>query len=93
MLEDFAVVDRKTKHRIPSLEAALALTYWSMKSFFSSREKKEEDATIFRSLARANLNQINRDKLRRLGHKICSGKEILQFVKIALSDERLPFDG
>jgi hypothetical protein len=92
ILDQFVIVDRKTKHRIPRLEAALVAKYAPMISIFRSRDRKEQDAADFRRLVRANHERIDRDELRRLADEVWEGggKEILQFVEIAMSDEPFP---
>jgi hypothetical protein len=92
ILRDFVVIDRKTKHRIPRLEAALVAKYAPLVSLHRSRDKRELDAADFRRMVRANHDRINRDQLRRLADEIWkgAGKEILQFVEIAMSDEPFP---
>lgn len=92
ILNEFVIVDRKTKHRIPRLEAALVAKYAPIISLHRSRDKKEYDAGDFRNMVRANYERIDRDALRRLADEVWEGggKEILQFVEIAMSDEPFP---
>lgn len=92
ILKDYVVVDDKTSHRLPTLEAAMASKYAAIVSPYRDREKKDYDAGDFRRLARANQDHLRTDDLRRLAGLIWEGgaDEIERFVKIALSDEPFP---
>jgi hypothetical protein len=92
ILKEYVYVDRQTKHRLPTVEAALVSKYASILSPFRNREKKEYDAGDFRRIARANHAKLQRDDLRRLAGLIWEGgaDEIERFVAIALSDEPFP---
>lgn len=92
ILKEFVVVDEETKHRLPTLEAALASKYAAMVSPHRDRDKKEQDAVDFRRLVRANRDRIRHDDLRRLAALIWENgaDEIERFVQIALSDEAFP---
>jgi hypothetical protein len=90
--KDFVVVDPETQHVIPTIEAALASKYAAMISDFRDREKKDYDAGDFRRIAKANYDQVNRERLRRLGELIWTGggKELEEFLEIAPQDKPFP---
>ncbi len=92
ILRDHVVVDPETRHRIPSLEAALASKYAAMLSSHRPRDRKEQDAVDFRRMVRANHGHIRREVLDELASEVWErgGEEILQFLDIALSEEPFP---
>jgi hypothetical protein len=92
ILKDYVIVDEETKHRLPTLEAALASKYAAMVSPYRDRDKKEQDAVDFRRLVRANHDRIRKADLRRLADMILEkgGDEVMSFVEIALSDRPFP---
>jgi hypothetical protein len=92
ILQDYVEVDRKTKHRLPKLEAALISKYAAIISPHRDREKREYDAGDFRRLVRANVDRLQKDDLRRLAGLVWEGgaDEIDRFVQIALSDQAFP---
>jgi hypothetical protein len=92
ILKEFVVVDEKTRHRIPRLEAALVSKYGAMVSPHRDWDKKEQDAVDFRRMVRANHDRIQRNELRRLADQVWQngGNEIEQFLEIALSDQPFP---
>jgi hypothetical protein len=92
IMKEYVVVDGKTKHRLPTVEAAIAAKYAAMISAYRDREKKEYDAGDFRRLVRANYDQLKRDDLRRLAGLIWEGgaDEIDKFVETAVTDKAFP---
>ncbi len=92
ILKEYVLVDAKTGHRLPTLEAALVSKYAAIVSPHRDREKKEYDAGDFRRLVKANHNLIRAEDLRRLAGLVWEGgaAEIERFVEIALSDEPFP---
>jgi hypothetical protein len=92
ILKEFVVIDGPTKHRLPTLEAALVSKYAALISPFRDREKREYDAGDFRRLVRANKEQIRVDDLRRLAALVWErgADDIARFIQIALSDEPFP---
>lgn len=93
ILEQHVLVDPETQHRIPTLEAALVSKYAAMISPHRNVEKREYDAGDFRRMVRVNHERIRHDVLCRLADQVWdgAGKDIEQFVEIALSNERFPF--
>ncbi len=89
---DYVVVDRQTRHRIPTVEAALAAKYAALLSDFRDWNRKQQDAVDFRSIARSNYEHVRRDILRRLGDLVWEGggEELEQFLEIAQRDEPFP---
>jgi len=92
ILKEYVIVDGPTKHRIPTLEAALILKHAGMRSSDRDRADKENDAADFRRLVRANRDRIRTDDLHRLAGLVWEGgsDDIDHFVEIALSDEPFP---
>jgi hypothetical protein len=92
ILKEYVVVDKRTKHRLPTLEAALVSKYAAMISPHRDRDKKEQDAVDFRRLARANSDHIRKEDLRRIAALVWEGgaDEIERFVEVALSDAPFP---
>ncbi|MEX2316125.1 MAG: hypothetical protein WD669_03170 [Pirellulales bacterium] len=92
IMKEYVVVDDKTKHRLPTVEAAIVSKYAAMVSAFRDRDKKEQDAVDFRRLVRANYDQLRREDLRRLAGLIWEGgaHEIDQFVETAVTDAPFP---
>jgi hypothetical protein len=92
ILKEYVVVDEKTKHRLPALEAALVSKYAAMISPHRDRDKREYDAADFRRLARANRDQIRNEDLHRIAGLVWErgADEIERFIEIALSDEPFP---
>jgi hypothetical protein len=92
ILNDYVTVDAKTRHGLPTVEAALASKYAAIVSPFHNREKKEYDAGDFRRLVRADRDRLRMDDLRRLGGLIREGgaDEIERFVELALSNQPFP---
>ena len=92
ILKEYVIVDDETKHRIPTLEAALASEYAAMQASNRERADKEQDAAEFRRIARANRDRIRDGDLRRLAALVWEGgaDEIARFVHIALSDDPFP---
>jgi len=92
ILEQHVLIDPETQHRIPTLEAALVSKYAAMVSPHRDVEKREYDAGDFRRMVRANHQRIRHDVLCRLADEVWdgAGKDIEQFVKIALGNDRFP---
>jgi hypothetical protein len=92
ILKEFVSVDRQTKHRIPTLEAALVAKYAALVSGHRDSSKKSYDAGDFRRMVRANYDRIKRGDLVRLASEVWEqgGTEIEQFLEIAISDEPFP---
>jgi hypothetical protein len=92
ILKEYVVVDEETKHRLPTIEAALVSKYAAIVSPHRERERKEYDAGDFRRLARANRDRIRIDDLRRLAGLVWEGgaDEIERFIEIAISDKPFP---
>jgi len=92
ILKEYVIIDDQTKHRIPTLEAALVSEYAAMQASNRERADKEQDAAEFRRIARANRDCIRDDDLRRLAALVLErgAEDISHFVQIALSDEPFP---
>jgi hypothetical protein len=92
ILKEYVLVDAKTKHRLPALEAALVSKYAAMISPYRDRKRKEYDAGDFRQLVQANRDHIREDDLRRLASLVWEngGDEICRFIQLALSDQPFP---
>ena len=92
ILKEYVIVDPATKHRLPTLEAALVSKYAAIVSSYRDREKKEFDAGDFRRLVKANRDRIDKDALRRLAGLTWEGgaDEIERFVELALSNTPFP---
>ena len=92
ILKDYVIVDKETKHRIPTVEAALVSKYAAIVSPYRDREKKDYDAADFRRLVRANHDRIRKDDLHRLAGLVWEGgaDDIDRFIQIALSEEPFP---
>ncbi|MEX0641265.1 MAG: hypothetical protein WD468_01115, partial [Pirellulales bacterium] len=92
ILKEYVIVNEQTKHRLPTVEAALVSKYASMLSPYRDRDKKEQDAVDFRRIARANHDRLQVDDLRRLAGLAWEGgaDEIMRFVEMALSDKPFP---
>jgi hypothetical protein len=89
IMKEYVVIDEQTKHRLPTVEAAIVSKYAAMISVFRDREKKEYDAGDFRRLVKANYEQLKREDLRRLAGLIWEdgSDEIEKFVETAVTDE------
>lgn len=92
ILKEYVVVDDRTQHRLPTVEAALVSKYAAMLSPHRERDRKEQDAVDFRRLVKANRDQIQGEPLRRLARLVWEdgADEIERFIQIALSDTPLP---
>ncbi len=92
ILREHVVIDDATKHRLPTLEAAVVSKYAAMVSAYRAAEKRDYDAGDFRRIVRTNHDQIDRDVLRKLGDEVWSGggEEVLEFVQIAMQDRQFP---
>lgn len=92
ILDQYVVLDAKTGHRLPTLEAAVVLKYAAMLSPYRDRERKDYDAGDFRRLVRANIDRLRPADLHRLAGLVWQqgAEEIDRFVRIALSDAPFP---
>ena len=92
ILRDHVVVDGATKHRLPTLEAAVVSKYAAMVSVYRAAEKREYDAGDFRRIVRTNYDRLDRNVLRALGSQVWDGggEEVLEFVEIAMQDRPFP---
>ncbi|MCX7420794.1 MAG: hypothetical protein NT013_14805 [Planctomycetia bacterium] len=89
ILNDFVVIEKKTKHRIPTLDAAIVSKFAAMVSVMRRYERKEQDAVDFRRMVRANFEFINRESLRHLAGQVWQegADEIERFLDIAMSNK------
>ena len=92
ILKEHVVVDAATKHRLPSLEAAIVSKFAALISPHRDRDKREYDAGDFRRLVRANRDRIRTDAMHQLAELVWEdgAKDIDRFVEIALSDQPFP---
>ncbi len=92
ILRDHVVVDDKTGHRIPTVEAAIVSKYAALVSPFRGVEKKEYDAGDLRRIIKANVSRIDREKLVALANEVWErgGEEILKFLELAVNDKPFP---
>jgi hypothetical protein len=92
ILKEHVLVDKKTRHRLPTLEAALVSKYAAIVSPHRVRDDKEQDAVDFRRLVKANQGRIREDELRRLAGLVWEGgaEDIIRFVDLALAGEAFP---
>ncbi len=92
ILNQHVLVDQETRHRIPTLEAALVSKYAAIVSPHRDVEKREYDAGDFRRMVRANHERIRHDVLRQLAEEVWdgAGQDIERFVEIALTNRPLP---
>jgi hypothetical protein len=92
ILKEHVLVEKKTKHRLPTLEAALASKYAAMISPYRDRQRKEYDAGDFRGLVTANRDRIRTDELRRLAGLVWEGgaDDIIRFVELAIAGDAFP---
>lgn len=92
ILKHHVIVDKKTGHRIPTVEAAVVSKYATVISPYRSIEKKEFDAGDLRFLIKTNIKQINRDSLISLASEVWErgGEDILKFLDLALTDKPFP---
>jgi hypothetical protein len=93
ILKECVIIDQKTQHRLPTVEAALVAKYAAMVSSYRSIDKKGQDAVEFRRIARASHERVRMDELRRLAAFIWDGgaDEIEKFFKTAQTNEHLDF--
>jgi hypothetical protein len=92
ILKEYVIVDAKTKHRLPTIEAALVSKYAAIISPYRDREKKEYDAGDFRRLVKANRDRIRQADLRRLAGLVWEkgAEDICRFVQLALAEQPFP---
>jgi hypothetical protein len=70
ILKECVIVDPETRHRLPTVEAALVSKYAAMISPYRSSEKKHQDASDFINMAKANRGSVKIDELRRLANVV-----------------------
>lgn len=92
ILKEHVLIDESTGSRYPTVEAALASKYAALVSPHRDRDKKEYDAGDFRKIARANQENIDRQRLSALASQIWErgGIEILEFIDLTLQNKPLP---
>jgi hypothetical protein len=92
MLKEYVLVDEKTRHRLPTLEAAVVSKYAAIKSRYRAYVDKEQDKGDLRGLVKANRDRIRDADLRRLAGLVCENgaDEICRFIELALSDQPFP---
>jgi hypothetical protein len=92
ILKEYVVVDAKTKHRLPTIEAALVSKYAAIVSPFRERQRKEYDAGDFRRLVSANVDKIREPDLRRLAALVWENgaDDVMHFVELAIADQPFP---
>ncbi len=92
ILKEYVIVDAKTKHRLPALEAALVSKYAAIISPYRAYDDKGQDAIDFRRLVKANHDRIREDDLRRLAGLVWENgaDDIVRFVQLALAEQPFP---
>jgi hypothetical protein len=92
ILKEYVIVDAKTRHRLPTLEAALTSKYAAIISPYRAYDDKGQDAIDFRRLVKANRDCIREVDLRRLAGLVWEGgaDEIVRFVQLALAEQPFP---
>ncbi len=92
ILKDHVVVDKKTGHRIPTVEAAIVSKYAAVISLTRTWDKKQQDAVDLRRVIKANIEKIDRNKLVSLAGEVWErgGEDILKFLDLALADKPFP---
>jgi hypothetical protein len=92
ILKEYVVVDTKTKHRLPTLEAALVSKYAAIISPYRAYDDKGQDAIDFRRLVKANRDRIHEADLRRLAALVWENgaDEIVRFIELALAEQPFP---
>ena len=92
ILKEHVVVDKKTGHRIPTVEAAIVSKYAAVISPTRTWDKKQQDAVDLRRVIKANIEKIDRSKLVSLADQVWErgGEDILKFLDLALADKPFP---
>jgi hypothetical protein len=92
ILKEYVLIDEKTKHRLPALEAALVSKYAAIVSPYRAFDDKGQDAIDFRRLVKANYNHIREVDLRRLAALVWENgaEDIVRFVQLAMSEQPFP---
>ena len=92
ILKEHVIVDEKTGHRIPTVEAAIVSKYAAIISPTRTWDKKQQDAVDLRRVIKANLNKIDRNKLVSLAGEVWErgGEDILTFLDLAVADKPFP---
>jgi hypothetical protein len=89
ILKECVIVDPTTKHRVPTVEAALVAKYAAMISPDRSRAKKHHDASAFIQMTRANRDAVKIDELRKLAEVVrdVGADDIEKLFRNAQTDE------
>jgi hypothetical protein len=89
ILAEHIVVDEKTGHHLPTLEAALASKYAAMVSSYRAVARKSYDAGDFRVIVLCNRDRIDIPRLRELADAVWEGgaDEIETFLETAIRGE------
>jgi len=89
ILKEYVIVEPKTKHRLPALEAALVSKYAAIIFPYRAHDDKEQDAVDFRRLVKANRDRIREADLRRLADLVWEkgAEDICRFVQLALAEQ------
>lgn len=92
ILDEYVFMDEETRHRLPTVEAAVVCKYAAMILPHRDREKKEYDGGDFRRLVLANEDTLGVPELRRLAALVWEdgADDIERFVAIAVSGQPFP---
>jgi hypothetical protein len=92
VLKEYVLVDEKTRHRLPTLEAAVVSKYAAIKSRNRAYVDKEQDKGDLRGLVKANRDGLREEDLRRLASLVWENgaDEIRRFIELALADRPFP---
>ena len=92
ILKDHVIIDAKSGHRIPTVEAAIVSKYAALVSPHRDLDKKEQDAVDMRRVMKANHISIRREILTALANEIWEkgGEEILQLLDLAIDGKPFP---
>lgn len=92
ILKEFVLVDKKSKNRIPTVEAAIVSKYAALVSPHRDWEKREYDAGDLRRIIKANFQKLDKQVLERLASEVWErgGKEILQFLELVQENKPFP---
>ncbi len=91
-LREHVIIDEKTGHRIPTLEAAIVFKYAAVISPHRTWDKKQQDAVDLRRVIKANIKAIDREKLIALSSQVWErgGEDISRFLDLAVADKPFP---
>ena len=86
------LVDPASGNRIPTLVAAIVSKYAAFVSPYRDADKRDYDSGDMRRIMKANESQIDREVLSSLANQVWDGggKEIKQFLELALKDQPFP---